>query len=346
MAGLGPRSCLALALAPFLAAACESQRVELVAHTDDEAADFGRSALREAMVELSATPTDARAYEAFAARVDELMPLFSRKVKRDAELRLCTLAVAPLEAGLSLTAEEQMGAFATTVWPTLLEFPTLPSETTEAYVNRLCASEFALDCNNVVPETWPAILNAKVWRGLKSRVQVAYGRCRWCEDDASFVGLIERSRSIHRQLELAARRATHGGTPADWPIAGPNSTVLGDDVVITFESGGRVTVGGKSVKGGDWRGEIRRIRGDAESVALHLEPHRFIAEFLEIVRDVRIAGYSNVKLVARRKKFPYQAVTYTVDARVTKSQDLEVHNGDTVQILVQALDHRASTQMD
>ena len=57
---------------------------------------------------------------------------------------------------------------------------------------------------------------------------------------------------------------------------------------------------------------------------------------------MRLAGYSEVALVTRRKEFPYQAVAYTIDARVKRSGQLNVHNGDTIQILVQALDHRVS----
>ncbi len=342
MNGLAVQATIALAL--FLSAACESQRIDFVADTDNEAADFGRSALRMAMVELSQTPTSPQAYEKFAARVGDLMPFFSRNVKRDAELRLCTLAIAPLEAGLSMSAEDQMEAFATTVWPTVLEFPKLPSETTQAYVIRLCASEFALDCNNVVPERWPDILNAKVWRALKSRVGVAYGRCQWCEEDVSFGELIERSRTIHRQLELAARRATRGGRPRDWPLAGPNATPRGDEIVIAFESSGEVTVGGQLVEGGDWRGEIRRTRGDRQRIALHFAPNRLVADFIEVLGDLRRAGYSEVALVARHREFPFEAGIYIVDSSITTARALDVHSGDTIQILVRALDHRKSRE--
>ncbi len=335
---LGARALLGAAL--MLGVACETKRTPLVAETDDEAADFGRSALREAVVALSATPKNPQAYEVFAERVAELMPLFSRTVKREAELRLCTLAIAPLEAGLDQSPERQMKAFATTVWPSVLEFPKLEAETTQDYVNRLCASEFSLDCNNVIPERWPSILNARVWRALKNRVELAYSRCRWCEDDKEFADLVQRSHDIHLRMELAARRAVQGGTPSDWPVAGQNAEPLGDEVTISFEAGGVVTVGGSAVDGGDWRGAIRSIRGDKTRVALHLAPERLVADLLQVLRAVRTAGYTEVALVARRKEFPYEAVTYVVDARTTKSSAFQVHNGDTIQMLVQALDHR------
>jgi hypothetical protein len=300
--------------------------------------------LREAVVALSKTPESPQAYEKFADRVAELMPFFSRSVKREAELRLCTLAIAPLEAGLSQTPENQMQAFATTVWPSVLEFPKLAGETSQGYADRLCASEFALDCNNVIPERWPAILNARVWRTLKNRVQLAYSRCRWCEGDKMFAGLVQRSHEIHIRMELTARRAVQGGTPADWPVAGSDAVPLADEIVISFESGGVVKIGGRKVDGGDWRESIRSMRGDKTRVALHLSPERLVADLLEVLRDVRLAGYSEVALVARRKEFPYEAVTYTVDARAKKSSDLGVHNGDTIQILAQALDHRVSVE--
>lgn len=331
---------LAIALV-FLFTACESTKIESVAESDDEAADFGQSALREAMVELAKTPTSAEAYRKFAVRVDELMPYFSRTLKREAELRLSTLAVAPLESGLSLSPEAQMKAFATTVWPTILDFPTLPHETTQDYVKRLCSSEFALDCQNVVPERWPAVLNAKVWRVLKSRVGVALGRCQWCDEDTSFVDLVERSRTNHRRLELVARRAIEGGTPGDWPVAGPYAEPLEDLVVVSFEDDGEVTVGGRSAPGGDWRGEIRSIRGERTTVGLHLTPSRLVAEFIEIVGALRAAGYRNVALTVRHRNFPFELAAYTIDTAIRSAEELDVHNGDTIQILVQALDHQA-----
>jgi len=314
----------------------------MVADSDEKAADYGRSALREATEKLAATPQDPRAYEEFSARVDALMPFFNRGVRESAELQLCTLAIAPLEAGLSMTSEEQMKAYATTVWPTVLEFPVQENETTEAYVRRLCASEFALDCNNVIPERWPAVLNAKVWRALKSRVEVAFGHCLWCDDDASFTALVERTREIHVQVELAARAALRGGTPADWPLAGTRAAPLADEVVISFESGGRVTVGGTPVAKGDWRSKIEAVRGDATRIALHIRPGRLVNELMPIVADIKDAGYRSVALVVRQKAFPYVVMTYPIDARVRSAKDLGVNRGDTIQILVQALDHRES----
>ncbi len=326
----------------LIVGACDAQRLELVAETDDEAAGFGRSALREAMVLLSKSPESPQAYEIFATRVEELMPLFSRKVKKDAELRLCTLAIAPLEAGLALSQEEQMKAFATTVWPSILEFPKLRSETADDYIRRLCASDFALDCNNVVPERWPAVLNAKVWRALKSRVEVAYGRCHWCDETSSYTALIQRTHDIHLRMELAARKATFGGTPGDWPIAGAHAAPLTDELVVSFEAGGVVTVGGQFSVAGDWRSEIREVDGEMPRIALHMRPERLVAEFLEALRDIRVAGHSTVALVARRKEFPYEAMHYLVDTRVKNSKALGVRNGDTIQILVQALEFRDS----
>ncbi len=333
-----------LGVALLLSSGCEAKQTALVAETDDESADFGRSSLRAAVVALSKSPESPQAYEVFADRVRELMPFFSRSVKREAKLRLCTLAIAPLEAGLSLTPEGQLQAFATTVWPSILEFPKLEGETPHDYADRLCASEFALDCNNVIPERWPAILNARVWRTLKNRVELAYSRCRWCEGDKAFAGLVQRSHDIHVRLELAARRAVLDGTPADWPVAGPHAAPLETEIVISFASGGVVTVDGGTVDGGDWREAIRSMRGDTTRVALHLNPERLVADLLQVLRGVRSAGYSEVALVTRHKEFPYQAVTYTIDARVKNSGELNVHNGDTIQILVQALDHSVSVK--
>lgn len=332
----------ALAMVMLLVAACESKRIGLVAETDDEGADFGRTALANAIVKLSERPQDASAYAAFAARIEEIRPVFNREVARQAELRLSVLAVAPLRAGLSQSHEEQMQQFATAVWPSVLQFPVEPGETVASYVLRLCSSKLALTCNNVVPEYWPVILNAQVWRTLKSRVDVAYDRCQWCEDDPSFRGIMDSIRDAHLRLEEAAQVAQEEGQPRDWPKAGRHASELSSDLIVTFGADGLVRVRGENVEGGNWRQTIADARASEDLVALHFRPERMVSELLRVLGDLKAAGFQRVALVVRENSFPYQPKQYELRAQKKSYLDLGVHDSDSIQVLVQSLDLRAA----
>lgn len=320
---------------------CDTNRVPLVSETDDEAANFGRTALIDAVVQLSKSPESAQAYAKFSSRVDELMPFFNREVKREAELRICVLAIAPLRAGFNKSQAEQMEAFATTVWPAVLQVPTRPGENAQEYVARLCQGELALDCHNVVPQYWPVILNARVWRSLKSRVDVAYDRCSWCADDPSFADVLNTSRESHLKVETLARNAQEVGRPSSWPTAGKNGSPLMTDLVVSFGQDGWVTIQGQTAQGGNWRQAIESRRESHSLIALHLRPQRLVGELLEVMRDVDAAGYERVALVTRQRAFPYDAMQYVTNAKRRSYRDLGVHNSDTIQILVQALDLQA-----
>lgn len=325
-----------------LATACESKQIRLVAETDDEGADFGRTALVNAIVKLSERPQDASAYAAFAARIEEIRPLFNREIAKEAELRLNVLAVAPLSAGLTQSHEKQMEQFATAVWPTILSFPLEPGETVSSYVLRLCSTKLALTCNNVVPEYWPVILNAQVWRTLKSRVDVAYDRCQWCEDDPSFGGIMDGIREAHLRMEEAAQVAQEEGQPRDWPKAGRHASELSSDLIVTFGTDGLVRVRGENVQGGNWRQVIADARANQDLVALHFRPERMVSELLRVLGDAKAAGFERVALVVRENGFPYEHRQYELSSQTKNYIELGVHDSDSIQVLVQSLDIRAS----
>lgn len=336
------RLALILTLAASAAiVACESKRISLVAETDDEGADFGRTALSNAIVALSEKPRDPGAYRILAQRIEEIRPLFNRQVEKEAELRLSVLAVAPLKSGLMAPFPEQMQRFATTVWPSVLRFPTEQGEDVDAYVLRLCTTELALTCNNVVPEYWPVILNARVWRMLKSQVDVAYDRCQWCEDDPSFPDIMDNIRQAHLRLEQEAHDGQDKGQPSSWPMAGANASDLGTELIVAFGTDGLVRVSGEKVPDGDWRATIATARAKEELLGVHIRPERMVSELLEFLADAKQAGFSRVALVARNRRFPYQAKQYELRSQTTSFRDLRVQRSDSVQVLVQALDRRA-----
>ncbi len=339
---LALRRCTLLLVGFVMLSACEPKQTPMVAETDDEAADFGRTALINAIVKLSESPTSADAYLAFAHRVDELMPLFNRDVKREAELRLCVLAIGPLEAQLEKPQSEQMQMLALTVWPTVLQLPVREKETVDEYILRLCKNELSIECHNVVPEYWPVVINARVWRTLKSRISVAYGRCHWCAKDPDFDDVLETSSESHAEVESLAKDAQSAGRPSAWPLAGKHAAPESSNRHLSFGRKGWVTVQDERPLAGNWRVALAQMRKPGDRVGIHIEPGKSVELLLEVIGEVKAAGYEQMALTTRKREFPYDSMEYSLQVGRKGFEDLGVHKTDTIQVLVEALDYLAS----
>ncbi len=332
-------SVLSGALSLALASGCESQQIELVETSETEHGDFGRSALLSAVALLSESPTSESAYAQFAESVASLQSVFNQRMRQDADLRLNILALGPLQEGFYTPAGEQMERFATTVWPTILDFPANQDESAQTYVQRLCQSKLAFACRNLVPEYWPVMINAHVWRALNSRTLVAYGRCQWCEKDESFSGILSGLKESHLQAELLAQRITRYGSPSAWPREAGHSEPLRASLVVSFESDGLVRVGDEQPSDGNWRQEIADKRHEKQILGVHFLPSRQVGELLSVVDDIEKAGYSEVALIVRKRVFPYQKRQYGFSAQLRSFAALGVERTDSLQVLVQALDN-------
>jgi hypothetical protein len=334
---------MVLALAALaVASGCDSSRTPMVAETDDIAADFGRSALIEAVVILSKSPKSPEAFLTFTKRVDELTPFFSRAMKREAELRVCVLAIGPLQANFDAPPVEQMENLGVTVWPAVLQIPVQEGETSSDYVARLCEGELAVECHNVVPEFWPFILNARVWRTLKSRINVAYDRCQWCADDPDFGKILETSRTSHQIVESLAKDARAVGNPRHWPTAGKFASPKSSNVALSFAKEGWVTVQNRRPEDGDWRSALVKVRQDGARISIHVTPEKEVQTLLDVIVEARAAGFKEATLATRKRPFPYELMEYSIRVDRVSFQDLGVRPSDTVQVLVQALDYRVS----
>lgn len=333
-----------VAVALFATTACESEKIELVSPEHAKSADFGRQALQNAILALSDSPTSEVSYAHFARTVISLKPKFNSKVARDAELRLNIHALAPLQAGFYLPADEQMERFATTVWPTILDFSANKDEDARGYVGRLCQAKLAFACRSLVPEYWPEMVNAHVWRTLNSRTLVAYGRCRWCADDEGFLEILSVLKENHLQAEIIAQRATRYGLPESWPKAAGHSEPLNATLTVSFENDGLVRVGSDQPTDGNWRQEIADKKHDAQILGLHFLPSRQVGEFLSVTKDVAKAGYAQVALIVRKREFPYEKRQYVVDSNTRSFARLGVERTDTLQVLVQALDNAIESE--
>jgi hypothetical protein len=303
--------------------------------------DFGRTELLTAVAKFSESESPA-AYREFAETVAALEEKFSRDVAKEAQLRLAFLALRPLQAGLALPVEREMELLATTVWPTALDVEVKEGEGADAFVRRLCLTKLAITCKNVVPEEWAVLLSARVWRNMRNRARVAYGECQWCSEDRSFSLVLAEYDELHLRVELRAVDAAEKGRPSNWPVAGPHAKPLGDARVLSFTGDGWVRLDGDGIPGGAWRDEISALARGGQSLALHVEPKRLVADLLEFLGDAKRAGFQTVGLVVREGEFPYDRRQYALDTSTTNYRDFRIRPSDTVQILVQSLDHASA----
>lgn len=330
----GPIATLAAALA--LASACSKDDVGLRGGDEHAGGDFGQEALIEATRALSETPRSPEAYRSYVETIDALRPHFNQRVADAAELRLTVMAVEPLKAWFGKPGSEQMEALATTVWPVALRVEPQDGESPEAYVRRICLEDLALECKHVVPERWPDVLAARVWRDLGDRAREAVQGCDQCSDD-SFAKVIDEYDRHEDAMLVAAARAKEEGHPASWPTAPAGGMPWSEPLVLHAPPGGEIRVGGEPASA-DWRQQLAARRGDADVLGLHLAPEATIDRLRELAGVAKQAGYREVAVVAREPDFPYERREYRLPAdprRVLAGTPLRPT--DSVQLLVRHL---------
>src|SRR5262249_8671564 len=138
------------------------------------------------------TPASPEAYAVLASEIERIRPAFNQGVADLAERYLVFLALEPMAAHLDQPLEQQMNALGLTVWPTALHVDPQQGEAVQAYLERACAGPLATDCKYVVPEAWPIVLGAIVWKRMKTRARDAYSSCSVCTADRTYGELLEK----------------------------------------------------------------------------------------------------------------------------------------------------------
>src|SRR5688572_4371352 len=106
-----------LVLLAGLAAACGRDQIPVSTKASD---DYNHGALVSAVDKFVAAGRTADAYGELAQTVVALRPQMDRAVAREAELKLVTLAIHPVQAAQGKSMREKIDTLALTVWPTLL----------------------------------------------------------------------------------------------------------------------------------------------------------------------------------------------------------------------------------
>jgi hypothetical protein len=325
--------------AALCAAACQQQQIDVVVKNEDLTGGYGRQSLRVAVEKFRAAPTSPEAYRALAVEVERLRPAFNRDVSEEAERHLVFLALGPMSAQFDKPFEEQTRVLALTVWPTALHVEPKSGEAAMAYLERACAGPLAAECKYVVPEYWPLILSARVWRRMKNRAREAYGECRPCAQEPSYAALLEEYDQHDSRLTQRANAEEDRAARDAWPEAGTNAASWSGAPVLDLVPD-PPHLAGEPIEG-DWR---RRLRAAprAEVLGLHLKPRSEVRHLRDVLRAAAAAGYRTVALQARRREFPYPLTEYRLATRGGTGKPIDIRDVDTIQFLVRTLDTAAA----
>ncbi len=357
---LAVMSRLTLVAALVLASACGDKPVNVTAETD---ADYNHDELEQAVDKFVAAGRTPEAYQELSKTIYALRSGMDHTVAREAELRLVVLALAPVQSVRKQSLPEQVEALALTVWPTLLQ-PTfeedavlikrdpkatllnpLPDEGARAYLQRLCGGPLAGECKQVVPEMQGALVQALATRRAMERVRNAVAECQPCSAEPGWHDAVrqweELDRSLHGNLFEIERR----GDPDNWPIAGNASedgTTMDDPTALWREAEinaiGEVVINGQRYFGEQRIAALRELRGDSETISLHLRPELTLAQVKGVLADAKKAGATKVAVVARAPEYPWSRRIYWLS---DEGRRIGLRPSDSLQLLLHTIDHVA-----
>lgn len=343
-----------------IASACGDKPVGVTVETD---ADYNHTELQQAVDKFVAAGRTPEAYQQFAKTVLSLRQGMDHTVAREAELRLVVLALAPVTSVKTLSMPEQVEALALTVWPTLLQ-PTfeedavlikrdpkaallqpLPDEDARAYLQRLCGGPLAGECKQIVPELQGALVQALATRRAMERVRNAVAECQACSAEPGWHDAIRQWEDLDRSMHGSLFEIERRGDPDNWPIAGNASedgSALADPTALWREAEinaiGEVVISGQRYFGEQRIAALRELRGDSDTISLHLRPELTLAQVKGILADAKKAGATKVAVVARAAEYPWSRRVYWLSDGGIR---VGLRPSDSLQLLLHTIDHVA-----
>jgi hypothetical protein len=333
--------------------------------TTNNVADYNRGALLKAVdkfVEAGRTPA---AYRELSEDVLKLRSGFDRAIGEEAELKMLVLALAPVQAVSAKPMAEQVEELALTVWPTLLgqdiraerilinrdprwlEFVPKQGEVAREYLQRMCGSVLAGECKQVVPEYQGASVSAFAIRRATERVRNAISNCVTCDGDPGWKEAVRNWESLDRLASATIHEIQRKASPDNWPIAGnaaqagseiPDATAIWREAEINAT--GEVVVGGQRYGATQRIDALRDLRGDSETITLHLRPELSLAQVKGILADAKKSGANKVAVVARAPHYPWERKMYWLSE--AGSMRAGLRPTDSLQLLLHTIDHVGS----
>jgi hypothetical protein len=344
-----------LLLVAGLVAACGRDTIPVSTKGGD---DYKHGALLAAVDKFVAAGRTADAYGELAQTVVSLRPQMDRAVAREAELKLVTLAIHPVQAAQGKSMREKIDTLALTVWPTLLtpaiaadkllevkdpKAPDLipkPGEDPDQYLVRLCGDPLARECKKVVPELQGNVIEALTLRRGMERARNAVTECLACRDSDAWKQTVRAWEKLDREAAESMPDIERRANPDNWPISGAAADDDPGLPVAQLSTRGDLIVGGRSYGPNQQRIQVlAELRGDGEVLALHFHPDTTLAQARAVLVDARKAGAKRVAVIAREPFYPYMRKAYWVADGYGLRANLRPT--DSLQLLLHAIDEVA-----
>ena len=338
-----------------IAAACSRDKIEVNKNASD---DYKHGALVGAVDKFVAAGRSPDAYAELAQAIVALRPAMDRTVAKEAELKLVTLAIPPIQAARAKSMRERIDTLALTVWPTLLgppiaadklfdvkdpsahEIVPKPGEDPDQYMIRLCEGPLARECKGIVPELQGDIIEALALRRGMERARIAVTECLPCKDDPGWKQAVLAWETFDRTAAETMPDIERRADPDNWPVAG---AAADDDPQLPeaeLSTRGDLIIGGHSYGPNQQRIQVlEELRGNGDVLALHFHPDTTLAQARAVLIDARKAGAKRVAVIAREPFYPYRRKAYWVADGYGLRANLRPT--DSLQLLLHAIDEVA-----
>jgi hypothetical protein len=344
-----------LIVAAFAASACGRDTIEVSQKTG---ADYKHTELIAAVDKFVAAGRTPDAFAELAQTVVQLRPQMDRTVGKEAELKLVTLALHPIQAMQAKSIRERIDTLALTVWPTLIgppinadklfevrdpkapELVPKPGEDPDQYLMRLCGGALARECKRIVPEHQAAVIEALAFRRGMERARIAVTECLPCKDNPAWKQTVHQWEKLDRETAETVPDIERRADPDNWPVSG---AAADDDPGVPeaqLSTRGELVVGGRSYGPNQQRIQVlRELRGTGDVLALHFHPDTTLAQARAVLIDARKAGAQRVAVIAREPFYPYGRKAYWVADGYGLRANLRPT--DSLQLLLHAIDEVA-----
>jgi len=324
-------------------------------HTEDPGADYNKAELTAALAAYAAAGRTPEAFGALVNEVDALRPGMDDAVADEAELKLTTQALRPMEALHDRLPEERTIELGTTIYPFALrraitaprpeiaadpvdlDLRARPGEDGAAYLLRICAGPLSGDCKHIVPEMQGVIVGDLAIQRLTARTRNAVANCATCPNDPEWADMVRRWEVLDRDQASTRIADERRSAPRNWPAAGPAAGSWPDVPRIQLEEDGDLILEGRPVPPAERTGELQMLFAERAAIGLELPPAALVSNLLGVIADARSGGVTEVVVAARDPAYPWTLRGYRI-AAAGKGRRVAIRRTDTVQVLLRAID--------
>jgi hypothetical protein len=177
-------------------------------------------------------------------------------------------------------------------------------------------------------------------------VRNAVAGCVMCSSEPGWHEAVRSWEALDRLANGTIHEVERRASPDNWPIAGSaaqQGSELAEVTAIWREAEinvtGEVVIGGQRYGATDRIDALRDLRGDSETITLHLRPELSLAQVKAVLADAKKSGASKIAVVARAPAYPWERRIYWLsDGGKTR---VGLRPTDSLQLLLHTIDHVA-----